>query len=431
ASNTKLFTAAMALEVLGPAYRIRTTLLSSAKPDSHGRLNGDLVVRGEGDPSFSSRFPGREGQPPLEPLVGAMQRAGVRSVRGNLIADESAFVGPPFGAGWMAEDLDAPYSPEISPLSLNENVAEWVITPGPGAGTSPTIRVPFLPSAIGFANIARTALPGTKTDIQSQRLPGQSLIRIWGEIAADSPPITNLVAVHRPAEWFGTALADAAGQRGIRITGQVRAVDWFERRAHPEGVPTLKELAHVDSPPVSEIVRAMLKPSNNQIAEMLLLVAGTREPGGPVGQTTEARGAAALARFYKSIPSAPPEPYLEEGSGLSRRHEVSAASLVALLAHMDRHPAGAAFREALPVAGVDGTLATRMRGTAAQNTVRAKTGTLHGVNSLSGYVTTAAGERLAFAILLNGYSSPDPQHPARGELDAIAVALAGLQTRSR
>jgi D-alanyl-D-alanine carboxypeptidase/D-alanyl-D-alanine-endopeptidase (penicillin-binding protein 4) len=179
----------------------------------------------------------------------------------------------------------------------------------------------------------------------------------------------------------------------------------------------------------------MLKPSQNLFAQLLLLQVGAAEQaraGGTnasPGATVEA-GLQALAAFLTEAGIPPTTVRFEEGSGLSRRNTVTAAALVRLLQFMDRSPRAAVFRDGLPVAGVDGTLKRRMIGTPAEGDVRAKTGSFTGVQALSGYVVTAAGERLAFALLLNGESGANISRSTAAELDRVAVLLAGLNERT-
>src|SRR5262249_7835816 len=156
-----------------------------------------------------------------------------------------------------------------------------------------------------------------------------------------------------------------------------------------------------------EVVRQMMKPSQNLYAQLLLLQVGIRSrPVNAGSQTSEEAGLAELKKFLREAGINPAEVLLEEGSGLSRGALVTPNAIVRLLQFMDRHRYAATFREALPVAGVDGTLRNRFKQTIVTGKARAKTGTLSYVNTLSGYVSTAAGEPLAFSIMLNNYHNP-------------------------
>ena len=227
-------------------------------------------------------------------------------------------------------------------------------------------------------------------------------------------------------------------------------MDWRDRIRAPFDTNQLVELAALESQPLSEILRRMLKPSQNLYAQLLLLqvgtarlskstapgnVAGTNPPLGVseglvAGDTAEDAGVRELGLFLRQAGVQPGTVQLEEGSGLSRHDLVTPAATVQLLQFMSRHRHADVFRQALPVAGVDGTLRSRMKNTPAAGNARAKTGTLSGVNSLSGYVTSAAGERLAFALFLNNYLNKDPRYSATPDMDRIVVMLAGLNWRT-
>jgi D-alanyl-D-alanine carboxypeptidase/D-alanyl-D-alanine-endopeptidase (penicillin-binding protein 4) len=428
ASNAKLYTGALALDRLGPAFRIRTSLFAQARPDRSGTLRGDLLVYGRGDPSFAARFDGVSITNVLEPLVNALAAAGVRRITGGLVGDESFFRGPPLGSEWTWGDLQRYYGAEASALTVQDNVVDLVFRPGPKPGAPCLIQTLPPTSYLSFDNRTRTGASNTPTDLQLYRPIGQSVVHLSGAIALGSN-VTDAVAVPRPALWFVTLLREALQRRGIQVGGGVRAVDWLERQAHPVDLHQLAEVAAVESRPVSEILPRMMKPSQNLYAHLLLLQVGARAAGGPadgpVEPTTEDLGLAELRRFLDGAGIAPEETRLEEGSGLSRGALVTPNATVALLRHMHRHPHGAIFREALPVAGRDGTLRSRMKATAAFENVRAKTGTLRYVNTLSGYVTTRAGQPLVFSLMLNNYEGKD----ARPALDAMAVLLAEQEER--
>ena len=188
----------------------------------------------------------------------------------------------------------------------------------------------------------------------------------------------------------------------------------------------------------------MMKPSQNLHAQLLLLQVGVTDAatnelqstgvaaGGPAGvpQTSEAAGLKALESFLRRAGISRDEVALEEGAGRSRHDLVTPAATVALLRYMDRHTAAGTFRDSLPVAGVDGTLKHRMKDTAAAGNARAKTGSLGHVSTLSGYVSSAAGERFAFALMLNNYRSTDAHKPVHADLDDIVVLLARLPWRT-
>src|SRR6185503_11710164 len=225
-------------------------------------------------------------------------------------------------------------------------------------------------------------------------------------------PWENSVALEDPARYAATVFGEVLAAKGIVVAGAVET----SSDPLPSGV---RVLAAHDGAPLSEVLKDVNKPSQNLHAEMLLRLLGARLKG---TGTVEA-GQAAVLEFLRRMGVDPRAWALQDGSGLSRSDLVSPRGMVSLLAAMDRHPHAAAFRNSLPIAGVDGTLEQRMRGTPAQGRVVAKTGTIRHVNALDGYATTRSGERLAFAIIVNHHTG-DPRQAASA-IDEIVNVLAG------
>jgi D-alanyl-D-alanine carboxypeptidase/D-alanyl-D-alanine-endopeptidase (penicillin-binding protein 4) len=475
ASNAKLYSAALALAKLGTDFRIRTSLYSSARPDTSGTLKADLIVYGRGDPTMTARLNGGEYLKGFDPLIAKLVSAGVRRVEGDLVGDESYFAGPPFGSGWEWDDLQAYYGAEVSALTIDDNAVDLFVKPAERVGMPCRITVGPPTSFVTLINRTQTAPKGTETRIVVYRPVGENLIYVSGRLAISSNSgYYGSVAVHNPAGLFVSLLKDALASHGIVVTGRTRVLDWKYREVTPLDLGKLIELGSVESMPLGDIVRETLKPSQNLYAQLLLLQVGNRgRQGGTVintsdpdpaslataaakmespavpndSRTDEETGVELMQEFLSKIGVRKGDVLLEEGSGLSRRDVITPDATVSLLSYMNRSPWAELYRNALPIAGVDGTLQNRMKGTPAAGNVHAKTGTLRYVYSLSGYVTTAAGERLAFSIMLNNYYTAErvaavrdsagaqtqraaPPAP-RDELDAIAIMLASFKGRSQ
>ena len=428
ASNAKLYTGALALDRLGPDFRIQTSLYAAAKPDESGTLGGDLIIFGRGDPSFSARFHDGDYALALEPLAQALVKAGVKRIQGDLVGDESFFRGPPLGSGWTWDDLQYYYGAEVSALTAQDNVVDLLFQPGPKAGAPG--RITPMPSVnyLTFINQTETVTNGGKLQIDLYRPLGGNVVQVTGTLPLGVTNHTDAVAVAQPARWFLALLREALARRGVTVAGGTRTANWLERQTNALDYARLVELAAVDSRPLAEIVRTMMKPSQNLYAQLLLLQVGVKARKKPetAGQTTEEMGLIEMNKFLAEAGVKKGDVLLEEGSGLSRAALVTPNAIVTLLQFMSRHRHAEFFRDALPVAAVDGTLRHRLHGTVAAKNVRAKTGSLRYVNTLSGYVTTSAGERLAFSLMLNNYAGTT----ARADLDAIAVQLAGFTGRS-
>ena len=472
ASNAKLYTAALALERLGADHRIKTSLYSMSRPEASGTLKGDLIVYGRGDPTMAARLNGGDYFKGLDPLVTQFVNAGVRRIEGDLIGDESYFAGPPFGAGWEWDDLQAYYGAEVSSLTVNDNSVDLFVKPADRAGIPCRITTGPAPSFVTVMNRTQTAPKGAESRIAVYRPVGENIIYVSGRLPIDSAGYYGAIAVHNPAGLFVSLLKEALGRRGIVVNGRTRVIDWKYREVTPVDFSKLIELGSVESMPLGDIVRETLKPSQNLWAQLLLLQVGETSRFGitagsiiangsangsvkpaefPVpaqsandsraARTSEELGVEALNDLLSTAGVKKGDVLLEEGSGLSRRDVITPEATVVLLTYMSKSRWTDVYRNALPIAGVDGTLQNRMKGTAAAGNVRAKTGTLRYVYTLSGYVTTAAGERLAFSIMLNNYNAErsdasavqarGASTPTRDDMDAIAIMLAGFTGRSR
>jgi len=425
ASNTKLYTTALALDRLGPEYRVKTSFYAAAKTGSDGVIHGDLIVYGRGDPSFSARFNDGDYKKALQPAVAAFQAAGLKRIEGDLVGDESFFRGPPYGADWTWDDLQTYYGAPASALSFQDNVIDLVFNPGavPGA---PCQIVPMpATSFVIFSNRTETAATNAQARIQIYRPLGGNIAYVWGRVPLGSTGETNAVSVNDPALWFVTMLKEALAQNGIVVSGSVRQMNWLDRETAPLDLSKLAEVASVQSRPMAEIVKQTLKPSENLYAQLLLLQVGAKamESRDTSEGDTEQAGVAQMQEFLRQAGIDPNMALLEEGSGLSRACLATPGATVKLLTFMSHHRHRDAFIDALPIAGVDGTLRNRFKGTLAEGNVRAKTGSLGYVDALSGFLGDAGKEKLVFSIMLNNYDETAPEHSGRAEIDKLVLML--------
>ena len=488
ASNMKSYTVAAALDRLGPDFRFVTSVYAAERADAKGRLKGDLTVYGRGDPTYAARFAGAGDYfKGIEELAARIVAAGVRRVDGDLVGDESYFDGPALGYGWEWDDLQWYYGAPVSALTVNDNAVDIIVRPGAreGAAALVTTGPAFLgfPTVLGGAGAdegaaARTAAPlavlnrattsarGTRREITLQRPPGQPYVEVTGRIPLGDAGDTTSVTTPRPALMFVSMLRAALERQGVQIKGRTLSVDARAREisGRPFDAAKLVEIARRESAPFSEIAAKTMKPSQNLYAELILRTLGERAPPPPPaapgqsapppvatteqaaavpGQTpaqatptparplaSAAAGHAVVRQFLREAGVSHVEHLsLVDGSGLARQNLITAEATVELLTYMSRHRHARVWLDAQPVAGVDGTLRGRLRGTAAAGNLRAKTGTIANVSALSGYVTTAAGERLAFSAIVNHYT--DERTPRTNLIDAIAALLASFAGRSQ
>lgn len=429
ASNTKLYTAALALDRFGGDYRISTPVYATGDISPNGTLRGSLVVVGHGDPSWNARRIGTNFWTVFEPFITILTNAGVKRISGDVIADATFFRGAPTGSSWAIDDLPNGDVGLISALTLADNLLQVRVEPGSRVG-APCSITPLLPaSGLIFSNQTTTVGADVPGHLQWFRPLDAKTLFVLGEMPVGGTERIFDAAAPEPADWFAQALKLALARRGIAVSGQARGVAWPQAPGWPTNRAT--KLGAFFSPPLRDLVRNFLKPSQNLETDLILAHVGemTRSTNAPSWPSSEDAGLAALNQFFLTNHLPADEVHFDEGSGLSRNNLTTANATVALLRFMANHRESSNFLAALPVAGVDGTLARRMKGTAAFQNVRAKTGTLRWANALSGYVTTAAGERLAFSLMLNRYDPP-PNSPRTGELDAIAVMLANFAGRT-
>ena len=432
ASTAKLYTAAVVLDTIGTDYRIPTQLLATRQV-ARGRLEGPLILHGMGDPTLGT--PGTN-MDWADQLAAQLAADGVHEVQGDLIADDSYFQGPQTGSGWEARDLQSWFAVPASALSVQENVAELTVTPAKAPGQPALLRFDPPGALARVDNHLVTGARDTRSDINLYRAPGAATLHAFGTINQDAAPQTFKLAIGDPAWYAGTRLREALQRHDVQIHGNLRVRHWPEQ--NDVGLDKAVVLAQVLSPPVMEILERGLKRSQNLYLQNLLQITGVKahaeaEQAGdpPTGfLSSDAWGIRALDGLLERIGIAPGMAQIEDGAGLSRQDLSTAHAMVQLLSYLADQPYGQTLRDALPVAGVDGTLEWRMRNTAAADNVYAKTGSMTHVRCLVGYVTTASGEHLAFAIMLNNFvRGVDEPSPSRN-LDAIVELLAAFRGRS-
>lgn len=409
ASTMKLFTSAIAFEELGPEYVFSTDVLRTGPVDDNGVLNGDLVIRGTGDPSLSARFYGGNRSGAMNQLAQFVAATGIKQVKGNLIADASAFESRRIPEGWLSRYAGAAYAAPFSALSLNENVVIVGVTPG-AAGAAARVFLEPAVQTLSITNTVRT-VAGRGSKISARRA-GDDRVIVSGTIGASAGTVRYQLVVGDPAMFTAGALASALKTEGVKIDGAVRA-----------GSTPLEAtvVASLPSQPLAKLVSVMNRESINLYAEMLYRSAARGLNGDVVGSAESA--AKTLSEFLvQQAGVAPDAVTATDGSGLSVLDRVTPRSLVKLLDHAHHSQWGSAFHASLPVAGESELLRNRMRATPAQGNLHAKTGTTNEVIGLSGYVTAENGEILAFAFLYNG---ADRWH-ARETIDAMGPTLAAF-----
>lgn len=401
ASNLKILTVAVAAERLGWDYRYETRLEAAGPIDTDGTLHGDLVVIGTGDPSIGSQDAG-----PAELFfewTDDLRRAGIRRVDGRLVGDDRAFGNETIGAGWAWDYLAAGYAAPAGALNYNENVVVVHIAHGPTAGAPATVSLTPPGHGLTVVNRVVTTAAGAGAVIELSRAPGSTSLVVAGSVPLDAAPLVRTAAVDNPTSYFVDALRLALASRGIVVTDGAWDIDDL---TSPVAAGARQLIARRESAPLSSLAGYAMKVSQNFYGETFFRTLG-RTPTTPAS----AEGGRAAVRDTLSAWGVPNDAYvMNDGSGLSRYDYASAAAIVQVLAHVwhDERLRGP-FAAALPVAGHDGTLAARMNGSALDRRVQGKTGTISNARALSGYLTRANGEHVAFSIIVNNYTAPNAQ----------------------
>jgi serine-type D-Ala-D-Ala carboxypeptidase/endopeptidase (penicillin-binding protein 4) len=429
ASNMKLFSTAAALYYLGPEFRYTTYVLGTGEL-TDGVLHGDLILYGTGDPTMSRRMLSGS-VTPLRELADTLRARGVREVRGDVVGDGSYFDAEWLGRGWSSDNFGAWYSAPVGALSVAENVASVRVLPAPTPGAP--ARITTVPATQGLSIVNRTTtIPSGQTSIRFDHQPTGLVVS--GRIARNHPGIERSMPIVDPTDFTAAVFRRVLEEQGVQVHGGVRTVHEAEhspvslanhsaRNGNPHPHPHPRVLAIHLSPRMAEMVSVTNHVSHNLFAEALLKTVGRVA----LGEGSFDGGARAIRYFLEceaGIDSTAVA--IVDGSGLSPLNRVSARGTIQLLDLMTRSEHWETFLSSLPEAGHRRPRGLqRMHGSAAERNLRAKTGTIRTVSSLSGYVRSADGELLAFSILANNL--PASTWGQKRLEDQIGVRLAEFQ----
>ena len=414
ASTMKLFTTAAILDAEGAlGTPAATTVETAARLDGTGRILGDAYLVGRGDPNLSDRFEWRSEKSPFDQLARDMREAGITRIEGRLIGYDGLFTDETIPDSWTADDLVWSYGAEVTALSAFDNAVRLRLDPGEREGDLARLTASPPTAFLSIENRTTTSAEGTRAAVSLSRAPGSRHIVLTGTVPRLGEAWTGTVAAPEPTLFATTLLAEALARQGVTLNGVAVSRDPLP--------PSLRPLASIRGPAVVEQIRVVNKESQNLHAETLLRRLGLSVSGdASVEASLRAREAFLKGQNVRVAGTA-----MYDGSGLSRSDLATVRSEVDLLVAMARHPLAKAFRDSLPVAGVDGTLRKRMTGTKAQGRVFAKTGSLRHVNALAGYVDTLSGRRLAFSIIVNHHTRPSKE--ATDAMDEICTLLVDLK----
>jgi D-alanyl-D-alanine carboxypeptidase/D-alanyl-D-alanine-endopeptidase (penicillin-binding protein 4) len=441
ASNAKVVTTALALSELGETYHFRTTLESNGALGTDGRLAGDLLLVGRGDPDLSNRkFPyvnkaEREGavDKVLAELADAAVVKGLRTIDGDIIGDDSYFPYDPYPASWTVGDIFFTFGAPVSAIDFNDNSFGIIVQPGARVGDPALLKTEPAASYTSFTSEITTVSSSFQPDFSVLRQPSPNFILVRGSMPLGHAPIRLDFAMTDPAQQAAATLKQLLEARGVTVTGSVRVQHAPPPQRSANGAPPMPTtpnapavslsvqstllLAEHMSPPLLESVRLTNKISQNLHAELFLRTVAKEKSG--VGSIDA--GLQLEKDFLRAAGVPEGEIQLSDGSGLARDDLVTPRAMAQLLRYAARQSWGADFMSTMPIAGVDGTIEDRMKQTKALGVLEAKTGSLEHVHALSGYATSAAGEHLVFAIFANNDTLRGRE--ATAPVDAIGDAM--------
>jgi D-alanyl-D-alanine carboxypeptidase/D-alanyl-D-alanine-endopeptidase (penicillin-binding protein 4) len=436
ASNAKIVTTSLAFAMLGPEYKFRTTLETTGKIDAAGKLSGDLVLVGRGDPDLSNRvfpFAGKaEHDGPVEKILYEMADAaiakGVKEIDGNVVADDSFYPYDPYPAGWNVGDLFFTYGAPVSAICFNDNTFTVEVSPGAAVGDPAVMAVQPAAALGSFTQTIVTSPAADRPNFSVTRQPGTNFIFLRGMIPLGHASMKLDLAMSDSTSITAQALKQVFEARGVHVDGTATVhhalspeiyndQDIVLGPAPTPPSPDTQVLAEHFSPTLLETARMTNKVSQNLHAELLLRAVAYAKKGFGV---TDA-GIWTEKDFLASIGVTDGDVLLEDGSGLSGNDLVTPRALVQVLRYDAQQAWGENYITTFPVAGIDGTLETRMTKSVAQGLISAKTGSLSHVRSMSGFATTLRGEKLVFSIF--GNNNAQPGHEATNVIDAIGVAM--------
>lgn len=398
ASNLKLFTTAAGLLILGSDYKFSTNVFVNGY-QSGSTLYGDLIIQGRGDPTISGRFYNNDINFVFDSWVDSLLEMGIRNIKGNIVGDDNLFDEVGLGVGWSWDYETDWYAAQTSAISFNDNCIDLKIYYDRKLDTVVVQSQPVLKNII-ILNLATVAKGNEKTDINVNRERGTNVITVSGKFRKNSDTLTTYSTIQNPTHFAVSTFKNILEKRGIRVNGYAIDIDDYDRQIKIEDLDLLFTSY---SEPLKEILKVINKGSQNFYAEQLLKSIGLEK----LGYGSAENGINIIKELFGDIGLNPENIVMVDGSGLSPQNMVTPRQIVDLLNYMySNKKVFIDYLNSLSIAGVDGTLGKRLKNTSAEERVRAKTGFISHVRSLSGFALTGDNEPIAFTMIANNFNVP-------------------------
>lgn len=397
ASNMKLFTTAAGLLLLGEDYRFSTNILTDGYLDG-SILEGNLIIQGRGDPTISGRFHKDNVYAVYSAWADSLIALGIDEIRGNIIGDDNLFDDIGLGKGWSWDYESYWYAAPSGAISLNDNCVDISLNYDRNKDSLIITTIPET-NYIVIRNDVRLVPQDSLTDVSVYRERGSNVVTVYGTFSRKNDSLKTYVTVNNPTQYAMVVLYDVLKRKGIFISGYPVDIDDY---GQPLDYLSLQLLFTHYSPDMKEIVKVINKGSHNFYSEQLLKTIGLEIEG--FGSVKN--GIDASKEIFIEIGLNPENIVMADGSGLSHQNMTTPRQLTTLLKYFYSSKYFNSFYNSLPISGVDGTLGSRMKNSRVQKMVRAKTGYIRAVRSLSGYTQTGDKEPIVFSMICNNFNVP-------------------------
>lgn len=419
ASNLKLFTAAAGLYLLGGGYQFSTNMFINGTKN-YSVINGDIIVQGRGDPTISGRFHDEDIYAVFDDWADSLLDLGVSKIKGNIIGDDNQFDDIGLGQGWSWDYETYWFAAPSGALSYNDNCVDLSIYYDEKLDSVMISVSPELENIVVLNNVKAVSPGEGSTNIELNRERGTTVINVSGLLSKQSDTLKTYATIPNPTLFAMSVFKERLETKGIKVDGYAMDIDDVDQ---PVLYENLQHLFTHYSPYLGEIIKVINKGSQNFFAEQLLKTIGLEKKG--IGTTDN--GIYAANEMFSQWGLDTTNILMYDGSGLSNLNRVTPLQITKLLKHIYSTRYFVPFFNSLPIAGIDGTLGRRMKGTRAENNVRGKTGYIAYSRCLSGYAFSGDGEPIVFSLMANNFSVPVKL--AENIQDSICVLLSNFKRK--